>query len=305
MEPTLQARGLGKTFRGVVAVNGLDLEVREGTVMALIGRIGAGKTTTMRLLLGLLRADRGTARILGRDWWTAPARDRQRVAYVPQHGLGPGSLSLEEMCRRSARFFSRWDSGLARELAGRWEVPWNRPLGRLSGGHQRLAAWIHALATRAEVLLLDEPAAGLDPVSHRDVLRGLVEALARNEGCTVLLNTHALADVERLATHVSVMHQGGVIASGAVDDWQRTMRRVQVVVPHGDVPEDLEVPGTLRARRLGPVLTAFAKVSDDAQLDPLRARPGVRVNVFPLSMEDWFVEWMASRESGSSPRVEL
>jgi ABC-2 type transport system ATP-binding protein len=273
--------------------------------MALVGRNGAGKTTAMRILLGLTRADAGTAHILGKDWWEAGAVDRQRVAYVSQQGQPPGWMTLGEMGRMSARFFARWDSGLARELAGRWEVPWNRPLGRLSGGHQRLAALAWALATRAEVLLLDEPAAGLDPVSRRDVMRGLVDALMRTEGCTVLLNTHVLADVERLATHVAVLHQGSVVATAAVEEWQRTMRRVQVVVPGQEVPPGLEVPGTLRSHRSGPVLTALARVTDDAQLGPVRALPGVRVHVFPLTMEEWFVAWMEPGEALANRGMEL
>jgi ABC-2 type transport system ATP-binding protein len=273
--------------------------------MALVGRNGAGKTTAMRILLGLTRADAGTAHILGKDWWEAGAADRQRVAYVSQQGQPPGWMTLGEMGRMSARFFARWDSGLARELAGRWEVTWNRPLGRLSGGHQRLAALAWALATRAEVLLLDEPAAGLDPVSRRDVMRGLVDALMRTEGCTVLLNTHVLADVERLATHVAVLHQGSVVATAAVEEWQRTMRRVQVVVPGQEVPPGLEVPGTLRSHRSGPVLTALARVTDDAQLAPVRALPGVRVHVFPLTMEEWFVAWMEPGEALANRGLEL
>ncbi|MEY3274801.1 MAG: hypothetical protein RL153_66 [Verrucomicrobiota bacterium] len=304
-EPVLHARGLVKTFGGVVALNGLHLQVGRGEVMALVGRNGAGKTTAMRILLGLTRADAGTAHILGKDWWEAGAVDRQRVAYVSQQGQPPGWMTLGEMGRMSARFFARWDSGLARELAGRWEVPWNRPLGRLSGGHQRLAALAWALATRAEVLLLDEPAAGLDPVSRRDVMRGLVDALMRTEGCTVLLNTHVLADVERLATHVAVLHQGSVVATAAVEEWQRTMRRVQVVVPGQEVPPGLEVPGTLRSHRSGPVLTALARVTDDAQLGPVRALPGVRVHVFPLTMEEWFVAWMEPGEALANRGLEL
>lgn len=304
-EPVLHARGLVKTFGGVVALNGLHLQVGRGEVMALVGRNGAGKTTAMRILLGLTRADAGTAHILGKDWWEAGAADRQRVAYVSQQGQPPGWMTLGEMGRMSARFFARWDSGLARELAGRWEVPWNRPLGRLSGGHQRLAALAWALATRAEVLLLDEPAAGLDPVSRRDVMRGLVDALMRTEGCTVLLNTHVLADVERLATHVAVLQQGSVVATAAVEEWQRTMRRVQVVVPGQEVPPGLEVPGTLRSHRSGPVLTALARVTDDAQLAPVRALPGVRVHVFPLTMEEWFVAWMEPGEALANRGLEL
>lgn len=296
MESPITARNLTKTFRGVVAVNGLDLKVERGAVYGLIGRNGAGKTTTLRLLMGLLQADHGEARLLGKDWWNTSAQMRQRVAYVAQGGRPPDWMTLEDLNRYSAHFFERWDSGLARELAGRWELPWNRPLGRLSGGHQRLAAILAALAARPDVLLLDEPAAGLDPIVRRDLLRCLVEALIRTEGCTVLLSTHLLADVERLATHVGVLDHGRIVGEGTVEDWQRTMRRVQVVFPGGEVPPAVEVPGSFRSERLGPVLTAIARVSDDAQLDRLRALSGVRVNVFPLTLEELFVEWFEPRD---------
>ncbi len=291
MQPPIFARGLTKTFRGVVAVNGLDLEVGSGTVYGLIGRNGAGKTTTLRLLLGLLRPDAGVARLLGADWWDAPPVLRERVAYVSQAWQHPDWMTLGDLSRYSAYFFSRWDDGLAKDLARRWELPWDRPMGRMSGGQQRLAAVLAALGARPDVLLLDEPAAGLDPVLRRDLTRCLIEALLRVEGCTVLLSTHLLSDVERLATHVGVMDHGRIVGTGAVDDWQRTMRRVQAVFPGVSVPEQVEVPGALRSQRLGPVLTAIARVADDAQLDGLRAWPDVRVNVFPLTLEELFVEW--------------
>ena len=126
---------------------------------------------------------------------------------------------------------------------------------------------------------------------RRDLLRSLVDALVRTDGCTVLLSTHLLADVERLATHVGILDRGRIVGAGAVEDWQRTMRRVQVVFPGGEVPAGLEVPGTLRGERLGPVLTAIARVTDESQLDGLKALSGVRVNVFPLTLEELFVEW--------------
>ena len=105
-----------------------------------------------------------------------------------------------------------------------------------------------------------------------------------------------LADVERLATHVGILDRGRIVSEGTVEDWQRTMRRVQVVFPGGEVPPTVEVPGSFRSERLGPVLTAIARVTDDAQLDVLRGLSGVRVNVFPLTLEDLFVEWFEPRD---------
>jgi len=301
METVIQTSQLTKTFRGVVAVNGLDLRVGRGSVYGLIGRNGAGKTTTLRLLMGLLKPDSGEARILGTNWWEASADQRERVGYVSQTGHPPGWMSLEDLGRYSARFFTRWDSGLARELARRWMLPWNRPLERLSGGHQRLASLLLALSARPEVLVLDEPAAGLDPVSRRDLLRSLVDALLRIDGCTVLLSTHLLADVERIATHVGILDHGRIVGTGSVDDWQRTMRRVQVVYPGDSLPPDAEVPGTIRSEDLGPVLTAIARIADDAQLDPIRSLPGVRVHVFPLTLEELFIEWMGPSHAEAEP----
>ena len=131
----IAANGLSKTFRdGVVAVNDLDLKVERGAVYGLMGRNGSGKTTTLRLLLGLLQPDQGRARVLGWDFWLAPRSVRTRAAYVPQTQQLPASRSLEELNRCLKRFNEQWDQSHARALANAWGLPWKRPLGCLSSG---------------------------------------------------------------------------------------------------------------------------------------------------------------------------
>lgn len=303
MDPVIHARRVAKTFRpGVVAVNGLDLTVAGGEVYGLIGRNGAGKTTALKLLMGLLRPDAGEIRVLGQDLWRANRGHRERVGYISQSHAAPDWMSLEELGRCSAHLYGRWDGGLLREHARRWELPLTTPLSRLSGGNQRLAALSLALAARPEVLLLDEPAAGLDPIARRELNGCLVDALLRSDGCTILLSTHLLADLERLATRVGIMDRGRIVAEGAVEEWQRTMRRVQVVFP--DLPPaGFAVPGALKTHTLGPVVTALAQIADDAQLDGVRAMPGIRVNLFPLTLEELFVDWF--REAAVEPAGEV
>lgn len=296
MAPVISARDLTKTFRGgIVAVSGLDLEIEAGVVYGLIGRNGAGKTTTLRLLMGLLRPDRGEARILGDDLWTAPRSTRQWVAYVSQGQQAPDWMSLTDLCRYASHFYDRWDRDIARDLAKRWDLPWDRAIGRLSGGQQRLAALLTALATRPGVLLLDEPAAGLDPIARHSLNDCLIEALLRSDGCTILLSTHLIGDLERLATRVGMMDRGRIVAAGEVDDWQRTVRKAQVVFPGEFVPRDFIMPEALRSETLGPVVTAICRAPDDSVWDVIRARYGARINVFPLTLEEVFVEMFRDR----------
>jgi ABC-2 type transport system ATP-binding protein len=295
--PAIFTHDLTKSFgRDVVAVSGLDLEVERGTVFGLIGRNGAGKTTTLRLLMGLLREDRGEARVLGARLWDAPAGLRQRVAYVSQSKQAPEWMSVDDLCRYTSHFYDRWDGALARQLIRRWELPNTTPVGRLSGGMQRLASLVVALSARPEVLLLDEPASGLDPIARRSLLTCLIEALMRGDGCTMLLSTHMLGDLERFANRIGIMDRGRLVASGDLEDWQRTVRRVQVVFAESAPPSDFNIPGAMRTDRLGPVVTAIARVADVGQLAHIREIPGTRVQVFPLTLEEIFVELFREKE---------
>jgi ABC-2 type transport system ATP-binding protein len=286
-DPAIQARDLGKTFPGgVVAVHGLDLSVETGGVYGLIGRNGAGKTTALRLLMGLLRRDRGEALVLGRDLWTADRAHRARVAYVSQEQRLPGDLSAAELCAYCSRFYERWDQDRARELARRWGLAWERHVGVQSGGERRKVAILLALACRPEVLVLDEPAAGLDPVARRELLDALIEALGDGDGCTVLLSTHLIADLERIATSIGIMDRGRLAAAGQLEEFQTATKRVQVVFPGDCVPAGFAIPGTLRSAVAGPVLTAVVRLASERALDDARAIPGTRVQVFPLGLEE-------------------
>jgi ABC-2 type transport system ATP-binding protein len=291
MNHAIEAQNLTKSYSGgVVAVTGLDLAVPAGTVYGLIGRNGAGKTTTLRLMMGLLRPDSGSARILGCDLWEAPRQMRQRVAYVSQSQQLPGWMSLEDFARYHASFYDNWDTDFLRRLSGRWELPWNRSLNRMSGGQQRMVASALALAARPEVLLLDEPAAGLDPIARRALLDGIVEALGHTDGCTILFSTHLIAELQRVADYVGILDRGRLIASSLLSDLLEQTKRVQVVIDQPAPPPGFAIPGAMRVQVEGPVATALVKITSDNQLDSIHRLPGVRVNIFPVNLEDLFID---------------
>ncbi len=305
-ELAVEARGLRKTFRGgVEALRGLDLAVRRGRVYGLIGRNGAGKTTALRLFMGLLRPSGGEALVLGRNRWTAGLEERQRCAYVSQEGRPPGKMTLEELGYSLAHFYERWDDEHARRLAGKFDLPRRRELGLMSGGEQRKAAILLALAARPEVLLLDEPAAGLDPIARRELTGALVEALDGREGLTVLLSTHILADVERLAEEVGILDRGKLVTSASLEELQEKTRRVQIIFQGDRVPEGFCLPGGLRVQAAGAVLSAVMSPYDEAALAAVREKYQARIQDFPLSLEDIFIELLGPggpEESGRERR---
>lgn len=299
MKPAIEAKDLTKTFRdGVVAVAGLDLIVEPGAVFGLIGRNGAGKTTTLRLLAGLLRPDSGHARVMGAELWSAPRSLRQQVAYVSQNQQLPGWMRFAELERYVSHFYDSWDHSHALELARRWGIPQHRPVSRLSAGEQRQTACVLALAARPRVLLLDEPAAGLDPVARRGLLGALIEAVASDGGCTLVVSTHLISDLERVAEHVGFMDRGRLTATARLEDLLNSTKRVQVVFDRSAPPPGFSVPGALRMEIAGPVVRAIVRLANDEQLKPLLRLSGARVDVFPMRLEEIFVE-LFDRQSDS------
>jgi ABC-2 type transport system ATP-binding protein len=291
-ETLIEARNLTKSFRDrIVAIKDLDLTVKRGMVYGLIGRNSSGKTTALRLLLGLLQADSGEARILGWNFSGAPHDIRSRVAYVCQSQCLPEALSLEQLSWCLKRCHQRWDTAYARQMAEKWSVPWQRPLGGLSGGRQRQAAVLLALAGRPEVIILDEPAAGLDPVARRELIDGVVEALTQSDGCTVLLSTHLIGDLERLASHIGILDRGRMALSLPLESLLQQFKRVQVICNDDELAAQVTVPGTIAVtRRTGAVLNAIVRWTHDGELDALRATADIRVQVFPMGLEEIFLE---------------
>ncbi len=303
-ELLIQASNLTKSFAGgVVAVNGLDLHVERGAVYGLLGRNGAGKTTTLRLLMGLLRPDRGEARVLGENLARASRAVRARVAYVSQSQLLPGWMTLRELCRYAAHFYDRWDADWSMGLARRWELPLDRAVGRFSSGEQRRTAILLALAPRPDVLLLDEPAAGLDPIARLELVGELISSMAREQGCTVLFSTHIISDLERIAEFIGIMDRGRLLTSERLDDLQTNVRRVQVIFPGDGPPRNFTMPGVLRSETNGPVFTAVTRQADAGFLESLRGSSGVRIQIFPMRLEEIFIELLGRREPEGVPQA--
>ncbi|HWM37667.1 MAG TPA: ABC transporter ATP-binding protein [Streptomyces sp.] len=218
----ISVSGLVKTFGRARALDGLDFAVGTGEVHGFLGPNGAGKSTTIRVLLGLLRADAGTARLLGRDPWNDAVSLHRRLAYVPGDvELWPG-LTGGEAIGLLARLRGGIDTGRRDELIERFDLDPTKKGRTYSKGNRQKVAIIAALASDAELLLLDEPTAGLDPLM--EVVFQDVIFQAKAAGKTVLLSSHILAQVEKLCDRVSIIRLGKIVQSGTLSDMRHLTR---------------------------------------------------------------------------------
>ncbi|MEX2030922.1 MAG: ABC transporter ATP-binding protein [Anaerolineales bacterium] len=227
-EIAVRTRGLVKSYGNVQALRGLDLEVREGEIYGYLGPNGSGKSTTIRCLLDLIRPQAGLVRVLGLDPQAKPVEVRLKVGYLP------GELHLDENLtgQTSLRFFNELRGRAAEcayidELAGRLKVDLGRPIRNLSHGNKQKIGLIQALMHRPQLLLLDEPTKGLDPLMQQEVLELLREA--KEGGTTVFFSSHVIGEVEALAERVAIIRQGVVVEVAEIDALRaRAIRRAHV-----------------------------------------------------------------------------
>lgn len=283
-DPPLTAHGLGHGYEGATVLRGIDLEVAPGSVLGLIGRNGAGKSTLLRALLGLLEPMAGHAQVFGTPALAMDDAIRQRLAYVPQQPEALAWLTAAQMFDYLGRFYPRWNHAFARDTLARWQLPANKLLGKLSPGERQRVELVRALASEPELLVLDEPAAALDPVARRELLREI--ALRAGEaGITVVFSTHIVSDLERVASDIAFLHEGRLLLHCPVDDTKERHARLWLPARLAD-----QAPtATLGRRTHGDGAVSVVVTRDDAGHWPAAAGlPGARLDV--LGLEDLFVE---------------
>jgi ABC-2 type transport system ATP-binding protein len=288
MAAAISVNGLVKTFGTVRALDGLDLEVRTGEVHGFLGPNGSGKSTTIRVLLGLLRADHGHADVLGGHPWHDAAALHSRLAYVPGDvNLWP-TLSGGEVIDMLGRLRGGLDPRRRTELLERFELDPAKKARTYSKGNRQKVALVAALASDAELLLLDEPTAGLDPLMEAVFQQCIREVKA--EGRTVLLSSHILAEVEALCDRVSIIRAGRVVQSGTLADLRHLTRTTITADTAQPVSGFADLPG------VHDLVSEDGRIRfdvDDEKLDPVMRRLaglGIRsLTSHPPTLEELFL----------------
>ncbi len=287
----IEISALQKSFKGNLALDGLDLRVPRGSIFGFLGKNGAGKTTTMKLLVGLIRPDSGVVRVWGSDASdpAASIQIRSRLGFVTEDKELYPYMTVEQIIRFTRSFFPKWSIELERRYLEVFELPLKRKIPALSKGMRSKLMLLLAACRGAELLILDEPTEGLDPAATEDLLRELV-TISSTQGTTIFFSSHQLAEVDQIADHVAIIDRGRVVVEGSLDDMKARYERLQVVFESDSALPVRWADGAESVRREGRMISILASHNVEGILEQARSIPGASVERFPVTLKDIFLE---------------
>ena len=277
----LEMKNVTKTFGKFKALDDLTMTVPKGSVYGLVGPNGAGKSTAIRLMTGIYRPDSGSVTLEGMPVYENPV-NKVRMGYIPDEIFYFPSASMEEMKSFYKGIYPQFDEELYKRLFEVFELPKKGPIRRFSKGMQKQAAFHLSLCTHPEMLILDEPVDGLDPVMRRQVLSLILSDVASN-GTTVLISSHNLRELEDICDHVGIMDHGRMLLERSLAGMQGSTHKLQMV---GEIPAGLEI---LHESQAGRLKTLIVRGSAQEITLKVSASAPIYFDVLPLSLEEIFI----------------
>jgi ABC-2 type transport system ATP-binding protein len=286
-EAVLETRGLVKQLGGRQILKEVSLAARRGEVVGLLGKNGAGKSTLLDVLLGFVLPTAGESRVFGERSASLSAGSKARIGFVAQQDELMSLMTGAQHLALAASFHDRWDHALIARLVREWEVPLNRRAGVLSGGERQKIATLLALGHRPELLVMDEPASGLDPVARRQFMVTLLD-IAAETGRTVLFSSHIVSDIERVASHVWMMREGEIAWQGELDQLKESTVRLLLRADR-EFTQAPALPGQLHCELLGRTARVVLRDWSPQRLPEIERVTASRAEVVPLTLEDIFL----------------
>lgn len=288
--PVIQTRSLYKAYGRVNAVRDLNLSVGANRITAFLGQNGAGKSTTIKMLLGMIHPTAGEATVLGAQATRAEeARAmRLRVAYVAENKPLYPYMTAAQMIDFVSSLYPDWRHDVAQRLMKEYELPFDLKVKSFSKGMRTKLALLLAFARRPDLLILDEPSEGLDPVGVEQLLQTLVAQSA--DGVSVFFSSHQIAEVERIADHVCILDKGSLLLDASLDTLRQSYRRIDLVFPSVPVEYEFRMTGVERIETNGHQMRVFASRNAETVVERAHDLDAVSVEVAPVGLRDIFLE---------------
>jgi ABC-2 type transport system ATP-binding protein len=296
----IEMSGVVKRFGTKTVLDGVNLSVPVGQTFAFLGRNGAGKTTTIRMLLGLLKPDAGTVRVLGLDPQAKPTEVRQRVGYLAEDQAMFGWMRVRQIIDFIRPFYPTWDEAWAKQLRERFELPLTTKIRHLSKGQGVRLGLLLALAHRPQLVILDDPTLGLDPIMRKEFLRDLVTYL-QGERVSVFFSSHLLYEIEPVADAVAILDRGRIVRQASTEELRAKVKRL--ILPADAESAVRRLPGLLDVSRGG---RQVAVVVEDGQAatEALR-REGITADEIDLNLDEIFEAYVIGRKEPANAEPPL
>ena len=292
-EPVVLVDNLTRRFGDFIAVDHISFSVNAGEIVGYLGPNGSGKTTTIRMLLGLLQPTRGTGSVLGYDIHDVPPEVRARIGYLTEEHQLYGWMSVKECGEFQSRFYPHWNEKIFRGVIGHFNLKPAARVKDLSRGERAGLCLGLTLAPEPELLVLDDPALGLDPVAHWSLMESMIY-LTRRSDRTIFFSSHQLADVERVADYIAILDRSVLRVCCSLETFRNSVQQVRLRFP-GAPPPVPKIPGLLQAFRADGELRLTCVHYGAATEQALRTLSPAQMEMVPISLEDAFISYLGER----------
>jgi len=291
----IELKNVTKEYNTFRALDGINLEVKQGTIFGYIGPNGAGKTTTIKLMLGMIKPTSGEVRVFGCDVSRGDREFLREIGYVPETDQLYGYMTMKELIEFSRGFYGKWNDGLVNKYLEQFNLPLNLRISNFSKGMKVKAALLLAIAHEPKLLVLDEPTSGMDPIFRREFLSVIMEEITL-QGRTVFFSSHIIDDVERVADVIGIINRGKLIKNKSIDDFKKNEKKIRVVFQK-EVPEGFfDEKGIVDVEKVGKGYIITVSENLEGIYEKCRAYPHFALEVIHQNLEDVLID-IAGREN--------
>jgi ABC-2 type transport system ATP-binding protein len=296
-EPLIQIDKLTKRFDEVKALDEVSLEIGPGRIVGLLGANGGGKSTLLRHMVGLYLPDRGSSRTFGVKAADLAAEELSRIGYVHQEGTLIDWMTAQQLVRYVAAYYPTWNGDVEAAFIDRFEIPMKKRVGAMSPGQRQKLAILLVIGFEPELLILDEPAAALDPVARHQFLELLLEII-QNEGRTILISSHILSDVEKVIDHVLILDKGQLLRDCTFDELREEFFRVRLTSLNGPLAAALDIRGLVHGEKSGRQAVITMRSAYRDELDAAVVSLRCEAEVLPISFEEAYTLVVRGKPNG-------
>ncbi|MBC7473409.1 MAG: ABC transporter ATP-binding protein [Candidatus Sericytochromatia bacterium] len=285
----VQTKNLIKSYGKHNALDSLNMNVKEGFVYGLLGKNGAGKTTTLRMIMSLLKPTNGSIDVMGYEPTKMPIKQRQNIGYASDSMQLIPWLKVGEILNYNGSFYDTWDKEYVKQWADRLGLSLDKRVFQLSRGNRQKLGLIMAIGHRPKLVVLDEPAGGLDPIARKEFLESIIE-LIHELGTTIILSSHALSDLERISDYIGIIDQGKMQVEMSLEDLKSSTRQIKIVSKNK--LENISFEDTLKLNSTEHLITGiFKNWDDDKSKKIIQKFPNATVEIQNLNLEEIFLAY--------------